>query len=249
MPERARRDDSSDGSRREGPAVTLAVVFLNGEYEDEAFYRARFAAASLVVAADGGHSFLRRQGLWPHVLAGDFDSLDEAAVAEAAAAGGEVVRQPPRKDETDAEIAVALAEERGADRIELLGGLGGAVDHVLGHVCVLRGLAERGRAARLAAPQAALTVCVAPAGAVLSSPPGTRVSLVALSADAVVTLRGLDYELRQAPLPADACLGVSNRITRPGAAVELHRGVVAAVVYDGDETFGHERQEAFGAQT
>ena len=122
--------------------MTCAIV-LNGEYEDEAWYRREVEAARLVVAADGGHHLLRRLDLWPQVLIGDFDSLDAEFVAEARAAGVEVVGHPVRKDKTDGELAVEWAVSHCSDDVVLLGGFGGALDHVLGHLCVLRGLAAR----------------------------------------------------------------------------------------------------------
>jgi thiamine pyrophosphokinase len=217
--------------------VTCAI-FLNGEYDDDDFYLRQFAAAQVVVAADGGHRFLRRHGLWPRLLVGDFDSLDAALVAEARTAGFEVAEHPVRKDETDGELAVAQAAARWPGEIVLLGALGGALDHVLGHVCILRGLAERGRAGRIASPALAATVVQAPATLHLGAAVGTRVSLVALSTGVVLTLRGLEYALYGESLPADVCRGLSNRVAVAGARIELSGGELLAMVFDGAETFG-----------
>ncbi len=213
------------------------AIFLNGEYEDERFYLRQCDAAQTVVAADGGHAFLRRHGRWPALLIGDFDSLDAALVAEARAAGVEVIEHPVRKDETDAELAVAQAAARFPGEIVLLGALGGALDHVLGHLCILRGLAEAGGAGRIAAPGLAATVLQAPVAVRLDSRVGTRVSLVALSPEVVLTLRGLEYELTDEPLPATVCRGLSNRVAAADARLELSRGLLLAMAFDGAETF------------
>jgi thiamine pyrophosphokinase len=216
--------------------VTCAV-FLNGEYEEEAFYLRAFASATPVIAADGGHAFLRRHGLWPDVLVGDFDSLDVALLDEAEEAGVEIVRRPVRKDQTDGELAVAEACARTGGEIVLLGALGGSVDHALGHLCVLRRLATEGRPACIRAPGLAVRVVIGPAEVGLGSPVGTRVSLVSLSDDAVVTLRGLEYPLDRSPLAATSCLGVSNAVAESGAVVTLATGVLALMVFDAGETF------------
>ena len=213
------------------------AIFLNGEYEDEEFYLRQYAAAHVVVAADGGHAFLRRHDLWPQLLIGDFDSLDAAMVAEARAAGVEVVEHPTRKDETDAELAVAQVASRCADEIVLLGALGGTLDHVMGHVCILRGLATRSRAARIVAPGLAATVLRAPAAVHLAAAVGTRLSVVALSSDVVLTLLGLEYELADERLPAGVCRGLGNRVAAPGARLELADGLLLAMVFDAAETF------------
>lgn len=218
------------------------AIFLNGEYEDDAYYLRARERASLVVAADGGHAFLRRHGLWPDLLVGDFDSLDETLLLEAQEAAVEIVRRPVRKDQTDGELAVAEAGARTTGEIVLLGALGGDFDHLLGHLCVLRGLSQAGRAARIAAPGLAVRVFHSPSEVTLGAPVGTRVSLISLSPNAVVTLRGLEYPLTDAPLPATSCLGVSNAVAAPGATVAVVSGVLALMVFDGDEAFAGTRE-------
>jgi thiamine pyrophosphokinase len=216
------------------------VILLNGEYEDDAYYLRQIEAARVVVAVDGGHRILRRLERWPQVLIGDFDSLDAGLLVEAREAGVETIGYPARKDETDAELAVEWVFSRYPDDVVFLGGFGGALDHVMGHICVLRGLATRGRAARIASPDLTATVLWAPLRLRLGAPPGTRASLVALSPTAVLTLRGFDYELTNAPLSAASCRGLSNGVAVAGASIGLVSGLLLAMVYDGRETFARE---------
>ena len=226
----------SAGARAGAPS-RLAAVFLAGDYPEPAYHLGWAAAADLVVAADGGARFLLAAGVLPHLAVGDFDSLPADGVAELESAGVELVRHPVRKDQTDGELAVAEARRRGAGELVLAGGIG-ALDHTLGHLAVLRRQEEAGVPTRLVAPGLTVRVVTAPAEAVLDAPPGTRVSVVPLGADAVVTLAGLAYPLARGRLPADACLGLGNSVARPGAAVGVHAGVVAVLVETGVETFG-----------
>jgi thiamine pyrophosphokinase len=206
-----------------------AVVFLDGVYEDDAYYRAWADAAALVVAADGGARFLLSAGVLPDVVVGDFDSLPPADAARLAAAGVELARHPVHKDVTDGELAVEEALRRGAGELVLAGALG-ALDHTLGHLAILR---------RLAAPHLTVRVFVAPAETTLDAVAGTRVSVVALGDDAVLTLRGLDYSLTRGVLPTDACLGLGNTVADDGEArIVVHEGVVVVLVESGDEAFG-----------
>lgn len=215
------------------------AIFLNGEYAagTQGFHRDRAEAANLVVAADNGYAYLHRLGLRPDLLVGDFDSLPKALAAEAEAGGVEVVTLPVRKAETDAEVAARAALARGATEVDLLGALGGAFDHELGNVAVLRRLAERGAAARILTPTLATAVLCAPRRVALAAAPGTRVSLLALTATAVVTLTGLAYELSRGVLTADTGMGVSNEVARRPATIEVHEGAVLGVVFDPDEAF------------
>jgi len=230
-----------------GPAEApkpLAVVFLGGDYGDPEYFRGWATAADMVVAADGGARFLLEQGVRPDVVVGDFDSLPAADVERLEAAGVELVRHPVRKDRTDGEMAVDEALRRGAAELVLVGALG-ALDHTLGHLAILRRLAARGVAARLAAPRLTVRVLVAPDETRLDAPAGSRVSIVTLQGDALVSLQGLVYELDRGVLPRDACLGLGNAVVA-AARILVHEGSIAVLVEDGDEAFGgtHGRDEA-----
>ena len=228
------------GSGPQPDRARLAVVFLNGEYDEPAYFCGWAQAADLVIAADGGARFLLAHGIRSDVVVGDFDSLPAAAVERLEAAGVELVRHPVRKDRTDGEMAAAEALRRGAGELVLVGALG-ALDHTLGHLAILRRLAARGVAARLAAPRLTVRVFAAPAETRLDAPAGTRVSIVPLQGDARVTLQGFDYPLRRGVLPQDTCLGLGNAVVA-AARILVHEGVVAALVEDGDEAFGGARR-------
>jgi thiamine pyrophosphokinase len=236
----------------------LAVVFLNGEYAavsgarmgggagpdgeadpagPAAYYRALADRAELVIGADGGSAFALAIGATPDLVIGDFDSLAPELLARAHDAGAEIVRHPVRKDFTDAELAVDAAQARGCDEIVLAGALGGAADHLLGNVAVLRRLAEQGVAARIVSPDLCARVLCAPASAALAAPAGTRVSLLALTEIAEVTLRDFEYELFRGTLTAAACLGLGNTIAAVPARIEVHAGAVLVFVHAGAETF------------
>jgi len=222
------------------PGGGLAAVFLDGDYEDPVYFAKWAEAADIVVAADGGARFLLEQGILPDVVVGDFDSLVAADAERLLAAGVELERHPVRKDRTDGEMAVDAALRRGASELVLAGALG-ALDHTLGHLAILRRLAARGAAARLVAPRLAVRVVVAPGEVPLDAPPGTRVSVVPVWGDALVTLEGLDYPLSRGALPCDACMGLGNTVTDV-ARVIAHEGLVAVLVENGGETFGGTRR-------
>lgn len=215
----------------------LAVVFLDGVYENAGYYSAWAAAADLVIAADGAAAFLTSQGIRPSVVIGDLDSLPADIIESLAGSGVEFKRYPIRKDATDGELAVVEALHRGAGEVLLAGALG-ALDHTLGHLAILRRLAADGVDARLVSPQLTVRVLVAPAESPLDSAPLTRVSLVALGGDALVTLEGLEYPLVRETLPWDTCLGLGNAIAASPSAVLVHEGTVAVLVASGEETFG-----------
>lgn len=215
----------------------LAVVFLDGEYGDPAYYHAWIERAGILLAADGGARSVLALGTIPDAVVGDLDSLGDEDERQLRDAGVEFLRYPVRKDTTDGELVVEEALRRGAGELVLVGSTG-ALDHTLGHLAILRKLASGGVAARLATPDLTVRVLIAPAETTLASAAGTRVSVVPLAAAATVTLTGFDYPLDHGVLPPDGCLGLGNHI-RGGrsAGIVVHEGVVAVLVGSGAETF------------
>lgn len=218
-------------------APSVAAVFLGGVYEQAAYYLTQAKAADLLVAADGGASFLVAHGMRPHVVVGDLDSLAPAVAEDLSRDGVDVLRYPARKNETDGELAVSEALRRGSREVILAGALGD-LDHTLGHLAILRRLCSVGVAARIVSPTLVVGVVVAPAESRLDALPPTRVSLVPLSGEAIVTLKGFEYPLAGDLLPGDSCLGLGNAVAAPRSSVRVHEGIVAVLVGWGSESFG-----------
>ena len=123
----------------------MAVCALVGAapFNAECF-RARYEAGAFacVVAVDGGFASLERVGCVPDVAMGDFDSL--GYVPDGLPSGVEVFEYPTRKDESDMELALRLAQERGFDEVEVYGAIGGRLDHTLANLQLLALFNERG---------------------------------------------------------------------------------------------------------
>src|SRR5688500_4860075 len=101
-----------------------AVVLAHGDPggSDE-WGSERLKRAGLVVAADGGAATALRWGRMPDVVLEELDSVSVEVRRALEAAGVEVERFPREKDQTDTEIALQAAKQRGATSIDLLGAL------------------------------------------------------------------------------------------------------------------------------
>ena len=95
-------------------------------------------SGDLVIAADGGQGALSRLHARADIVVGDFDSLREAPD------GGEVVRLPAEKDDTDMVAALRLALARGCRDIRIYGAAGGRIDHTIANLQSLNFLARQG---------------------------------------------------------------------------------------------------------
>lgn len=187
----------------------------------------------LVVAADGGARHAEPLGLRIDAWVGDGDSVDTGQIAALEAAGVEVHRVAIDKDETDTELALGLALEAGANRLVILGGLGGPrVDHGIANVSLLLSARLAGLDAVLVDPSGArISLLAAPdelGSAVersLDGRAGDLVSLLPVGDTARgVTTRGLRYPLVGEDLELGRTRGVSNVRTAPDARVRLESG-------------------------
>ncbi|WP_319561375.1 thiamine diphosphokinase [Marispirochaeta sp.] len=82
----------------------------------------------IVIAADSGLHHAKDLGLTPSEIIGDFDSVEPELLADFH--GIIIHRHEQDKDETDTELGIELLRKRGADRIHIIGGGGGRLDHL-----------------------------------------------------------------------------------------------------------------------
>jgi thiamine pyrophosphokinase len=108
-----------------------ALIFTGGEGPAPAFARALADASDFIIAADSGLIAALAAGVLPDLAVGDFDSLPDRGALKAMPQGA-VLEFPADKDDTDTELAIRIAVERGADWIAVAGGGGGRLDHLLG---------------------------------------------------------------------------------------------------------------------
>ena len=87
----------------------VKVVVLAGGDAPPAGVSARVPPADLVIAADSGLGLAQQLGLSVDLVVGDLDSVDDAELDAAVAAGAAVERHPPEKDATDLELALDAA--------------------------------------------------------------------------------------------------------------------------------------------
>lgn len=86
----------------------------------------------MIVAVDSGLEALKALNRIPDQIVGDLDSVDPAVLKEFVALDGiSVDAHRPDKDETDTELALMAAAKSGCDGVDLIGALGGRMDHAI----------------------------------------------------------------------------------------------------------------------
>ena len=190
------------------------IIFCAGGFETLA---EPIREGDFLMAADGGLVHLQKLGLTPDGILGDFDSL------------GYVPRDakvfPVEKDDTDAMLAVRQGLKLGYRRFVLYGSLDGPrLDHTVANFQTLQFLADHGAEGYLAGND--YMVSVVKNGSVTFPETATGIlSVFCMGADAEgVTIRGLQYGLKNGTLTAGFPLGVSNHFVGKAATISVTRG-------------------------
>jgi thiamine pyrophosphokinase len=212
------------------PVVSTVVVVAGGPDRPTII---SLPLGARVIAADGGVELARELGLQVDLAVGDFDSVSE----ETLGAIGRVERHPASKEATDLELALGAALALEPERIVVLGGAGGRLDHLLGELLLLAADAYAG--VRVDAQLGAAAVHVVRGERTLRGEPGELISLFAVHGRATgVVTEGLVYALRGERLEPGSSRGLSNVFAAPEARIGLERGVLLAVRPSGSVSAG-----------
>jgi thiamine pyrophosphokinase len=205
-----------------------AVILANGELGMAEQARVLSMEAELVVAANGGTRNALTAGIDVDLVVGDLDSLDDSIVERLSARNVEMIQHPSNKDETDLELALLQAADRGGTEIVVLAALGGRTDQMLANLFLM------------ALPELEQTQVRIVAGVEVISlvrgrneflgQIGDILSLIPVGGDCHdIWTEGLEYPLRGESLWFNRARGISNVLIRERASVRLGRGTLLAV--------------------
>lgn len=199
-----------------------AFIYTGGNVWEENITE-RPKEGDLVIAADAGLLNARKLGVKPSVLLGDFDSLGEPDSMDD---GTELIRVPAEKDDTDTQLAVRVALERGAKEITIIGGLDGRLDHSLSTLAILEDLEQRHVHALVTSGKNRARFLRNNSTLIPRS--GFRyLSLIAADPTVKgVTVEGCKYPLKKAKLSRLNQYAVSNELTGNCALIDVRRGGV-----------------------
>lgn|GEM_PF-25542 len=136
-----------------GAEKMRAVIISGGVISDYAYIRSQIRADDTIICADSGFDHAVKMGVVPAAITGDFDSVRAKLPPEI-----ECVKFPARKNQTDTEIAVEYARQRGFADFLLLGATGGRLDHALTNILLLKKFAERGEDAEIIDEYSKITI-------------------------------------------------------------------------------------------
>lgn len=212
--------------------VKTAVILCGGNIQED--FALRYFEKNQYdywIAADKGLLFLQRNGITPTHIVGDFDSAASSCLDAYRTMPGVVIREfQPEKDWTDSEIAAKLALELGCGRMDILGGTGSRLDHVLGNVQLLALILEAGAEGYLIDPNNRVYLKDRDFTVSRKEQWGKFVSLFAYGGDVTgLTLRGMKYPLEDFTMGTVGTRGVSNEIAEETGEIHFRSGKLLVI--------------------
>ncbi|MDD4052219.1 MAG: thiamine diphosphokinase [candidate division Zixibacteria bacterium] len=212
-----------------------AFLFLNGSYQsDDRALVTRLMRDTrprpLVVAVDGGLSFLQRCDLRPDVWLTDLDSAPR--IKKGFINRTEMLLFSPRKDKTDAELALDLCLRKRIARVTIFGWYDrtNETDHLLGNVLLCQGRALAGSRMKMRFLDSRQEIIpLRNESLTIQGGRGRRLSVVPLTAGIRLTARGVDYPARNLLVHAGQTIALRNRIVADRAVITV-AGTALAII-------------------
>lgn len=204
-----------------------AVIFANGTIDNS---DSAISGNDLIIAADGGTQHCLSLGITPDVVIGDLDSLTADNINELQIANVEIIRYPAKKDQTDLELALKLAIDRGADEIVVFGAMGGRWDMSIANILLPAEQNLSNATIRIIDGHHEIMLLRAGKEMIFHGKKGDIFSLIPLGRDALgITTIGLEYPLKDDLLRLGSSRGISNLFIENSATVSLKQGLLLCV--------------------
>ena len=184
-----------------------------------------------VIAADAGLEVLRPLHISPNAVVGDLDTVDKKVLEEYQNQPGiEFEIHKPEKDETDTELALLTAARQGCEAVDILGALGGRMDHAIGNIQLMYQFFCQGMEVNIYDARNRLYLLGGHKVFHREEVYGKYISFLPMTETVEgLTLRGFKYPLQRRTIGLGTSLCISNELKREEGILELEKGVLLCV--------------------
>ncbi|RKD34370.1 thiamine diphosphokinase [Thermohalobacter berrensis] len=204
------------------------LIISNGDIKDYEVLKNEASKVDFIVCADGGAKHLFKANLKPDVIVGDLDSITNEALGKYREEGIKFVKFPAKKDNTDTDLAIDYALQKGANEIVLLGATGTRIDHTLANIFLLYKLLKKGVKAKII--DSHNEIYITDNKLKISKDINTFVSIIPFLGDVEgVTLKGFEYETNNIDIKFSSTLGISNKVISDKGKVKIKDGVCLVI--------------------
>lgn len=206
-----------------------AVIFLNGKISGLKKVLDYVSNTDFVICANGGTRYAFKFGLTPHVIIGDHDSLTPKLDKELKGHPIAWIRYPQDKDQTDSELAIDYAVNKGFKEILIFGAFGGSlIDHTYANL--LLASHPKYKKVNIAFIHGNQEIFIVKKERVIKGKKGNLLSLIPLKGNCLgVVTQGLKWQLKDSVLYYGSTLGISNILTSRQAEIKIRKGILLVV--------------------
>ena len=178
----------------------------------------------VIIACDAGYRHCERLGIAPAIVLGDFDSAPQPDRED-------LIVLPRVKDDTDTHYAAKLAVKQGAEKVLMLGALGGRrLEHTLANLATAFWLAKNSVDVSVLGEYSLIRFVLPGQTICLRKGDYRYFSVFPYEGKAEgVCVRGAAYSVEDAELCADFPIGVSNEFNADEVAISTIHGALLVV--------------------
>lgn len=204
-----------------------AVIISGGTIEKRVVFE-QLKPEDFIIGVDKGIEFLDVNGIEPHYLVGDFDSIDLSLLDKYKRESKIPIREfNPVKDASDTEIAVRLAMELGFEEMILLGATGTRIDHMWANIQVMWIPFEKHIEAQIIDGTNRIRLVRSGFKLKRTEGYGPYFSVFSLGTPVIgLTIEGAKYCLRNHTLQPFDSLSVSNQFAEEEVTIEYQSGTL-----------------------
>lgn len=181
-----------------------------------------------VICADGGLEKIKKLGLIPNLILGDFDSVNSSVLEDYKNLNIETVTFPSEKDYTDMELSINHAVKIGFKDIILVGASGTRLDHTVANMLLIEKYHKKDINIKILDNNNLIQMVTD--NMMIPFRKKYYVSIIPLSESIEgLTLEGFKYPLNNINVERGSTLCISNEISENIGVVKLNKG--SAIVF------------------
>lgn len=210
-----------------------SCLIMTGGYIDLNFAKEFLSKRTydMIIAVDSGLEHLRNLQIVPNQIVGDLDSVNPEILKEYRNNPDiHMEIHKPEKDETDTELAFLTAEKYGCDVVDLLGALGGRMDHEISNLQIMYQFYKRGMHIFIYDERNKIYLLGDRKTFFRAELYGKYISFMPLTEVVEeVTLTGFKYPLNKKKILLGSSLCISNELICDSAEMNLKKGVLICI--------------------
>ena len=206
-------------------------IILNGEIKDYKYIKSIICKNNYdyIICSDGGANHTYKMNIVPDYIIGDLDSIEDNVIKYYKSKNVKFNKFPTKKDETDTELSIWLANKLNAKKIDLIGALGGRIDHTIANMNLLYYIRNKNIIPKMISEKEEVYIAIEEE-IIIDGNKGDTISIIPIKGDAKgITLKNLEYPLENGIMDFSRPLGISNIMTNSSCNIKVNEGSIIII--------------------